>query len=151
MPNKVLAGTGTMKAAGTVIKKLNKRLVERGYRQADEAVTDRLKELGRDLGSSQDPCDRLYESILENKPAKYGETDRGPFRDLPSRSPGEIWLEPIMTGSVTIGPVPVPKGISKSCKAGWDIGGAVREDCERVASRRGLERLPVSTAKVPIA
>ena len=79
MPNKVLAGTGTMKAAGTVIKKLNKWLVEKGYSQADEAVTDRLKELGRDLGPSQDLCDRLYEWVLENEPAKYGETVQGHF------------------------------------------------------------------------
>ena len=118
MPNKVLAGTGTMKAAGTVIKKLNKWLVEKGYSQADEAVTDRLKELGRDLGPSQDLCDRLYEWILENEPGKYGETVQGHF--VISRVEiGKIWLEPIMTGSATIGPVPVPKGISKSCKAGW--------------------------------
>ena len=97
MPNKVLAGTGTMKAAGTVIKKLSKWLVEKGYSQADEAVADRLRELGRDLGPSQDLRDRLYEWVLENEPAKYGETVQGHF--VISRvEPGKIWLDPIMTG-----------------------------------------------------
>jgi len=124
MPYKVLGGTGTMKAAGPVIKKLNKWLVQKGYTQADEVVTDRLKELGRDLGPSQDLCDRLYEWVRENEPTNYGETVQGHF--IISRvETGKIWLEPIMTGGATIGPIPVPKAISKSCKEGWDIGGAV--------------------------
>ena len=39
--------------------------------------------------------------------------------------PGQIWLEPIMSSTGTLGPIPVSKALSKSCKVGWDIGGAV--------------------------
>ena len=37
MPHKVIAGNETMKAAGTVVKKLAKWLVEKGYTEDDES------------------------------------------------------------------------------------------------------------------
>ena len=40
MPHKVIAGNETMKAAGTVIKKLARWLVEKGYTEDDESIRD---------------------------------------------------------------------------------------------------------------
>ena len=124
LPRKVVGEGAATKAAGTVIKKLNKWLVEKGYCQPDEVVSDGLMEIGRNLGPSQDLFDRLSEWVLANEPSEYGETVEGHFI-VSKVEPGQIWLEPIMSSKGTLGPIPVSKAISKSCKSGWDIGGAV--------------------------
>ena len=59
MPRKVIGGSGTMKAAGTVIKKLSKWLVSKGYAQADESMTEMIGESARDLPATQKLLDRL--------------------------------------------------------------------------------------------
>ena len=32
-------------------------------------------------------------------------------------------LEPFTSGDSTIGPIPVPREVSRTCKDGWDISG----------------------------
>src|SRR3954462_2457828 len=53
MPRKVIAGNETMKAAGTVVKKLAKWLVEKGYAKGDESVRDMVGRAARDLPAGQ--------------------------------------------------------------------------------------------------
>jgi hypothetical protein len=129
MPHKVLGGTGTMKAAGTVIKKLNKWLVAKGYTEADEVTSDSVKELGRDLGASQSLLDKLTDWVEDHKPSNYQKAIEGHFW-IERIEPGQLWLGSIDTNDTVDGPVPVPKAISKSCKEGWDIGAAVAKTAE---------------------
>src|SRR3954454_11161922 len=49
MPHKVIGSNETMKAAGTVVKKLSKWLVEKGYTEDDEAIRDLVGTTARDL------------------------------------------------------------------------------------------------------
>lgn len=49
MPRKVIAGNATMKAAGTVLKKLARWLVEKGYTEDDESIRELVGEAARDL------------------------------------------------------------------------------------------------------
>ena len=51
LPRKVIGAGAATKAAGTVIKKLNKWLVEKGYCQPDEVIGVSLKEIGPRPGS----------------------------------------------------------------------------------------------------
>src|SRR4051812_27881180 len=53
MPRKVIAGHETMKAAGTVVKKLARWLVEKGYAEDEESVRDLVGTTARDLPASQ--------------------------------------------------------------------------------------------------
>ena len=124
MPHKVIASNETMKAAGTVIKKLARWLVAQGYTEDDEAVQGRVREAARDLPASQKLLDALNDWLDETAPVRSGKEIEGHF--LIDRVEGkQIWLESLLSGDAGIGPVPVPAAIARACKVGWDIGGVV--------------------------
>ena len=124
MPRKVIAGNETMKAAGTVVKKLAKWLVEKGYTEDDESVREMVGEIARDLPASQKLLDDLYDWLSETGPVDAGRKIEGHF--IISRiGPKQIWLESMISGDTEIGPIPVPAKVAKACKVGWDVGGVV--------------------------
>jgi hypothetical protein len=126
MPRKVIAGNETMKAAGTVIKKLAKWLVEKGHTEDDESIRELVGETARDLPASQKLLDRLDDWLAENAPEEYGREVEGHFW-IKRVEPGRLWLEPILSGERAIGPIPVPEKVTRACKVGWDVGGVVGE------------------------
>ena len=126
MPHKVIAGNETMKAAGTVVKKLAKWLVEKGLIEDDESLGEMLRETARDLPASQKLLDRLEDWLAENAPVDSGRRIEGHFT-IQRIEPRQIWLEPVLTASRQPISVPVPAAIAKACKVGWDIGGVVAE------------------------
>ncbi len=127
MPRKVAAGKDTMRAAGTVTKKLMRWLAEKGYVEDEEALEgaeERAGEAIRDLPASHDVADLLDAYIDEHIPARYSRRIEDHF--IISRiEPGKLWLEPLISGDRKIGPVPVPHEVSQQCQLGWDIGGIV--------------------------
>ena len=126
MPHKVIAGNETMKAAGTVVKKLAKWLVGKGLIEDDESLVDLLSETARDLPASQKLLDRLEDWLAENPPVDSGKRIEGHFT-IQRIEPSKIWLEPVLAASRQPVSVPVPAAIAKACKVGWDIGGVVVE------------------------
>jgi len=124
MPHKVIAGNETMKAAGTVIKKLAKWLVARGYTEDDESMRERLSEAARDLPASQKLLDDLNDWLDETGPVRSTKQLEGHFF-IQRVEPKQIWLESLLSGESEIGPIPVPAHVARACKVGWDIGGVV--------------------------
>jgi hypothetical protein len=124
MPRKVVAGNETMKAAGTVVKKLAKWLVQKGYCEADESVEDLVSTAARDLPASQKLLDRLDDWLAANAPEDYQSQVEGHFT-IERIEPGQLWLEPMLSSERSIGPIPIPEKIARACKVGWDIGGVV--------------------------
>jgi hypothetical protein len=124
MPHKVIAGHETMKAAGTVVKKLSKWLAENGYIEDDESIRERVGQAARDLPASQKLLDDLSDWLAETGPVKSGREIEGHFL-IERTGPRQIWLESMITGDTGIGPIPVPAKVAKACKVGWDIGGMV--------------------------
>ena len=127
MPRKVIAAKDTMKAAGTVTKKLVKWLAEKGYVEKDEGVElaeERAGKAARELPDSQDVVDLLEAYLDEHAPAHYSEEIEDHFSIL-QVEPGKLWLESFVSGNRKVGPVPVPREVSDLCKVGWDIGGMV--------------------------
>lgn len=127
MPHKVIAGKETMKAAGTVTKKLMKWLAAKGYLEDTEAVEMaevRAGEAARKLPAAQDVVDLLEAYLDEHAPARYSREIEDHFTVM-RVEPGKLWLEPFTSGDSTIGPIPVPREVSRICKAGWDISGVV--------------------------
>ena len=125
MPHKVVAGKDTMKAAGTVTKKLVKWLAEKGYVKDDEGLElaeERAGDAARDLPASQDALDLLEAYVNEHAPARYSRTIEDHF-SITRVERGRLWLEPFMSGDREIGPVPVPGEVSDLCKVGWEISG----------------------------
>jgi hypothetical protein len=124
MPHKVIAGDETMRAAGTVIKKLARWLVEQGYTEHDETLRDRVREAARDLPASQKLLDALNDWLAETGPVRTGKEVEGHFV-IHRVEPKQIWLESLLSADSGIGPIPVPAAIARACKVGWDIGGVV--------------------------
>jgi hypothetical protein len=124
MPHKMIAGNGTMRAAGTVVKRLARWLVEQGYTEDDEAARGPVREAARDLSASQKLLDALNDWLDQTAPVRSGKEIEGHF--VIDRVEGkQIWLEPLLSGDSEIGPIPVPAAIARACKVGWDIGGVV--------------------------
>jgi hypothetical protein len=139
MPRKVVAAKETMKAAGTVTKKLMKWLAEKGYVEDDEDLQlaeERASDAARDLPASQDMVDLLEAYLDEYAPDNYSREIEDHF--MVSRiEPGKLWLEPFASGDREIGPVPVPTEVTRHCRVGWDISGVV------VKTRKGWRLLEV--------
>ncbi len=127
MPHKVIAGKETMKAAGTVTKKLMKWLAEKGYVEDTEALEmaeERAGEAARDLPVAKDVVDLLEAYLDEHAPARYSQEIEDHFT-VTRIEPGKLWLEPFTSGDGEIGPVPVSREACRQCKVGWDISGVV--------------------------
>ena len=124
MPRKVMCGKDTMKAAGTVTKKLAKWLAEKGYVEDTADAQERAQEATRDLPAAQEVLDLLVEYVDCNAPDAYRDTLEDHF-SVEKIEPGKLWLEPLTTGDKVIGPVPVPVEVTEICRKFWDIFGVV--------------------------
>jgi hypothetical protein len=124
MPRKVIGSNEMMKAAGTVIKKLAKWLVEKGYTEDDELLREQIGEMAGDLPASQKLLDHLCDWLADALPVKTDRQIEGHFI-IRRIGPRQIWLESILSGDTEIGPIPVPAKVAKTCKVGWDVGGVV--------------------------
>jgi hypothetical protein len=124
MPRKVIAGKETMKAAGTVLKKLAKWLSEKGYVKDASAARERAGEAVKDLPASQEVLDLLGAYIQEHQPVQSTEEIEDHFW-IKKIEPGQVWLEPLTAGRSEIGPILVPKKVTQLCQTMWDIGGVV--------------------------
>jgi hypothetical protein len=124
MPRKVMCGKETMKAAGTVTKKLAKWLAEKGYVTDTDDAQERATQAGRDLPAAQEVLDMLEEFVDITAPDEYHERIEDHFW-VKKVAPGKVWLEPLTAMNKMIGPVPVPQEVSEACGEMWDIGGVV--------------------------
>jgi len=125
MPRKVVAGKETMKAAGTVTKKLVNWLAEKGYVRDEEALAmaeERAGEAARDLPAASELAELLEAYLDEHAPDHYSREIEDHFT-VTRIEPGKLWLEPFSSGDRQIGPVPVPHEVSRQCQKGWDISG----------------------------
>ena len=74
MSHKVIAAKETMKAAGTVTKKLMKWLAEKGYVEDTEALEmaeERASEAADDLPAARELSDLLADYVDEHVPEHY--------------------------------------------------------------------------------
>ena len=132
IPHKVMCGKDTMKAAGTVTKKL----ADKGYADDTSDAQERAKEAVKDLPAAQDVLDLLDDFVDMNAPEEYDDEIEDHFW-IKKIEPGKLWLEPLTMHDGTIGPVPVPKKVTQVCEEMWDIGGVV------VKTKRGWRLLEV--------
>jgi hypothetical protein len=129
MPRKVMCGRDTMQAAGTVTKKLAKWLAEKGYIEDTQDDQERAGEAARDLPKASKVLDLLDAYVNETAPARHG----GEIEDhfwIERIEPGKLWLKPLTTGDVVIGPVPVPSKVTDLTRPMWDIGGVVAKTAQ---------------------
>jgi hypothetical protein len=124
MPRKVMCGKETMQAAGTVTKKLARWLAEKGYLKDTKDAQERAGEAAKDLPNATAVLELLNAFLEENAPATDGDDLEDHFL-IDRIEPGQLWLNPLMSGISVIGPIPVPHQVTALCRRGWDIGGVV--------------------------
>ncbi len=120
MVRKVMASEETLRAAGTVPKRLSRWLGERGLldEAAVSAMAEQSAEAGRDLPRAARLTDLLYEQSLKaNLDARsLGDEDYLEGYLLIDRvEPGALWFEGV------IGPVKVPAEASELAQPGWSV------------------------------
>src|SRR5437660_9483244 len=124
MPRKVMCGKETMQAAGTVTKKLAKWLVEKGYMEDTDDAQEQAGEAARDLPNASKVLELLDAYVDETAPEQTDDEIEDHFW-IERIEPGNLWLEPLTAYGSVIGPVPVPREVTKLCQPMWDIGGVV--------------------------
>jgi hypothetical protein len=125
----VMAGTELMRAAGTVTKKLAAWLGERGYISADAAAAGVAEgaEAARDLPQAERLARQLHAYCEDQPTGRFDEQEEGHFT-ITRVEPGLIWLES-MAGD-EFGPIQLPQDLTRLCREGWDISGALAWDRE---------------------
>lgn len=121
----MITGKDTMKAAGTVTKRLVKWQAEKGYVKDEESLEmaeERAGEAARDLPAASELAELLEAYLDEHAPDHYSREIEDHFT-VTRIEPGKLWLEPFTSGDRKIGPVPVPQEVSRRCRVGWDISG----------------------------
>ncbi len=87
---------------------------------AEEQASD----AARELPAAQDVVDLLDAYLDEHAPERYSQEIEDHFTVTRIES-GKLWLEPLTSSQRQIGPVPVPREVSRMCKEGWDVSGVV--------------------------
>jgi hypothetical protein len=126
MVSKVMAGQDLLRASGTVAKKLAKWMAEKGYATAEQAedTVERGSDAARDLPMAEKLAVLLYEFTSNKYSPK--DTDIEDRFEIERVEPGKIWLEGFDDGPL-LGPISLPVQVTKLCRVGWTIAGAVRE------------------------
>lgn len=124
MVRKVMAGQGTLRAAGTVTKKLTKWLHAKGYASPEDREDDvnDVADRGRGLAKATKFCGLLFD-FAENDVREDDEWTEGHF-SVSRIEPGRIWAESFESGQA-VGPFTLPRALTDHCQVGWSVSGIV--------------------------
>lgn len=125
MVRKVIAGKDLLHAAGTVTKRLATWLVEKGYARVEEAsdAAERGAAAARDLPKAKELAFRLRRFAEDQERGDVDDEVEDHFT-ITRVGRDKVWLEGMLDGR-ELGPIDVPKDISRRCKVGWTISGVV--------------------------
>lgn len=125
MVRKVIAGKDTLRAAGTVTKRLARWLAQKGYAKAAEATegVERGGAAARDLPKAEELAS-LLRGVAEDRERGDSEDDIEDHFRLTRVEPGKLWFDGMLDGC-ELGPIEVPVEISRRCRVGWSISGVV--------------------------
>ncbi len=135
MVRKVMAGKDTLRAAGTVTKKLMAWLEGKGYASptASRAAAEKATKAAKLLPRAEECAQALDEFVQE----QYSRAPSGLTFDhfkVTKVEPGKLWLESIMS-DLSLGPIAVPKAVTSKCELGWTISLGLRKAMRRVGHR----------------
>ena len=120
---KVIADKSLLKSSGTVIKKLAKWLVERGYVEDIEDVLEVASKASKELPLAEELRELLYDYSRGSYFDDFEETVEDIFV-VKKIEKGKIWLSGFIYDE-DIGPVPVPEEFSRNCRVDWCINSAI--------------------------
>ena len=126
MVRKVIVGKETLRAAGTMVKKLAVWLAEKGYVTSEwaEDAAERGTKAAKDLPDAEDLAFRLHAFAEDHARNSRKDDIEGHFTIARVES-GKIWLKGVMSHDPDIGPIKLPEDIIKRCRVDWDISGII--------------------------
>lgn len=125
MPRKVYAGQDTMRAAGTVTRKLAQWLAEQGYIEKEPEVAKSVARKGRSLSKSK-KAERILDKFVAGLSLTVEESSLIEDHLIVERvEPGRLWVKPLLEGNEVLGPISVPTEATDLLEPLNDIGGAV--------------------------
>ena len=130
MVSKVIVGADTLRASGTVMKKLAKWLAEHDYVSTDDA--DLAIEQGGDAARDLPAAEKLSTLLYDLTAGRHEPRDldiEGRF-SITKIEPGRIWLQDEDDGE-NYGPILLTEKATKLCRVGWIVSGAVRKSGNR--------------------
>jgi hypothetical protein len=130
MVSKVIVGADTLRASGTVTKKLAKWLVEQECVKSDDAdlAIEQGSDAARDLPAAEKLSVILYD-LTAGRHAPRDSDVEGRF-SITKIEPGRIWLQDDDDGE-DYGPILLTEKATRLCRVGWTISGAVRKSGNR--------------------
>ena len=130
MVSKVIVGADTLRASGTVMKKLAKWLVEHEYVKSDDAdvAIEKGSDAARDLPAAEKLSTLLYDLTAGRLEPRDSDIE-GRF-SITKVEPDRIWLQDEDDGE-NYGPILLTEKVTKLCRVGWIISGAVRKSGNR--------------------
>jgi hypothetical protein len=123
MIRKVMCGKELMQAAGTVIKKLGKWLKEKGYIEPESAaeIVGRGAVAAKELPATEELA-WMLDDYADRNAVDCDEVIEDHFA-IEGVEPGKLRLSAFSEDEEIV--VPVSRDISKACKVGWSISGAL--------------------------
>lgn len=121
MVHKVIAGKETLRAAGTVTKKLAAWLQRKGYISpaAGKTAADKASKAAKLLPKAEECAQALQEFADEQAVGMMDGITFDHFT-ITRVEPGKLWLES-MISDLSLGPLSVPKTVSSKCEPGWTV------------------------------
>jgi hypothetical protein len=121
MVRKVMAGKDTLRAAGTVTKKLVVWMERKGYASPSESKTaaETASKAANLLPKAEECAQALYEYAEEQSDGVTGGITFDHFK-ITKVEPGKLWLESVTTDE-SFGPIAIPQEVSRKCEQGWTI------------------------------
>ncbi len=130
MVRKVIVGADILRASGTVMKKLAQWLVEHECVKSDDAdvAIEQGSDAARDLPAAEKLSTLLYDLTAGRLEPRDSDIE-GRF-SITKVEPGRIWLQDDDDGE-NYGPILLTEKVTKLCRVGWIISGAVRKSGNR--------------------
>jgi hypothetical protein len=118
MVSKVMAGADTLRASGTVVKKLARWLAEHNYvRTEDMALAiEQGADAARNLPAAEKLSALLYD-LTAGRHEPHGSDIEGRF-SITNVAPGRIWPQDDDDGK-DYGPILLAEKATKLCRVGW--------------------------------
>jgi hypothetical protein len=141
MVSKVIVGADILRASGTVMKKLAKWLVEQEYVKSDDAdvAIEQGSDAARDLPAAEKLATLLYDLTAGRREPRDSDVE-GRF-SITKVELGRIWLQDEDDGE-NYGPILLTEKVTKLCRVGWIISGAVRKRGNRCALIEAFQVYP---------
>ena len=128
MVRKVMAGKDTLRAAGTVTKKLTAWLEGKGYASptASKAADEKAAKAAKLLPRAEECAQALDEFVQEQSAGIASGTTFDHF-EITRVEPGKLWLKSIMS-DLSLGPIAVPVAVTSRCEQGWTVSLGLRKE-----------------------